>query len=108
MKRIFLAAGAVAVIATSSMVAASSVSATEAGETLFKQHCTACHPGGSNIINPQKTLQKKVREAHNVKTAEDIVKIMRNPGPGMTKFDAKTISDKDAKQIANYILHEFK
>ena len=108
MKRIFLAAGAVAVIATGSMVAASSVTATEAGETLFKQHCTVCHPGGSNIINPQKTLQKKTREANNVKTADDIVKLMRNPGPGMTKFDAKTISDKDAKQIANYILHEFK
>jgi cytochrome c6 len=33
---------------------------------------------------------------------------MRNPGPGMNRFDAKTISDKDAKEIAEYILKTFK
>ena len=33
---------------------------------------------------------------------------MRNPGEGMTKFDAKTISDKDAKAIAEYVLKTFK
>ncbi len=108
MKRIIVAAGAVAVLSAGSMVTSGGVWANEAGETLFKQHCAACHPAGTNIINPQKTLQKKVREANNVKTADDIVKLMRNPGPGMTKFDTKTIPDKDAKQIANYVLHEFK
>ena len=78
------------------------------GETLFKQHCAACHPDGGNIINPQKTLQKKAREANKVKTADDIVKTMRNPGPGMTKFDTRTIPDKDARQIADYIITTFK
>jgi cytochrome c6 len=33
---------------------------------------------------------------------------MRNPGPGMTKFDKKTISDKEARAIADYILKTFK
>jgi len=33
---------------------------------------------------------------------------MRSPGPGMTKFDAKTIPDKEAKAIADYILRTFK
>ncbi|MBP2679434.1 MAG: cytochrome c, class, partial [Deltaproteobacteria bacterium] len=37
-----------------------------------------------------------------------IVGKMRNPGPGMTRFDTKTISDKDAKEIAQYILKAFK
>jgi cytochrome c6 len=37
-----------------------------------------------------------------------VVKTMRNPGPGMTAFDAKTISDQDAKAIAEYVLKTFK
>jgi cytochrome c6 len=78
------------------------------GEALFKQHCAVCHPDGGNIINPQKTLLKKDREAHNVKTAQDIIHNMRNPGLGMTKFDEKTVPDKDAKEIAEYILKTFK
>lgn len=78
------------------------------GASLFKQNCSPCHPDGGNIINPQKTLHKKDREANNVKKASDIVKKMRDPGPGMTKFDEKTLPDKDAKEIAEYILKTFK
>jgi len=80
----------------------------KSGEELFKQHCAACHPDGKNIINPKKTLNKKDLEANKVRSAEDIVKLMRNPGPGMVKFDDKTISEKDAKAIAEYILKTFK
>src|SRR3990172_523983 len=74
------------------------------GEELFKQHCAVCHPDGGNIVNPAKTLRKKVREASNIKKAEDIVKKMRNPGPGMLQFDKQTIPDGDAGKIADYIL----
>jgi cytochrome c6 len=77
------------------------------GEALFKENCSPCHPDGGNVINPQKTLHKKDREANNIKKPADIVSKMRNPGPGMTKFDTKTISDKDAKAIAEYILKTF-
>ena len=74
----------------------------------FKEHCAVCHPNGGNIINPKKPLNKKSMAANNVKTAKDVVNKMRNPGPGMNKFDAKTISDKEAKAIADYILKTFK
>jgi len=77
------------------------------GATLFQQHCAVCHPAGGNIIKPALTLHKKDLESHGVKTAADIVGKMRNPGPGMTRFDAKTISDKDAKEIAEYIQKTF-
>ncbi len=79
-----------------------------AGEKLFEQHCAPCHPKGGNIINPAFTLHKKDRDAHGVKTAKEIVGKMRKPGPGMTAFDAKTIPDKDAMKIADYILKTFK
>ena len=77
------------------------------GMSLFEANCKVCHPDGGNIINPAKTLHKKDRMANNVKTEADIVNKMRNPGPGMTKFDEKTITDKDAHIIAAYIIKTF-
>ncbi|MBE0605456.1 MAG: c-type cytochrome [Deltaproteobacteria bacterium] len=79
-----------------------------AGAKLFQQHCAACHPNGGNIIKPAMTLHKKDMDANGVKTVNDIVGKMRNPGPGMTRFDAKTVSDKDANEIAQYVLNTFK
>jgi len=78
------------------------------GEELFKQHCDACHPDGGNIIKPQKTLHKKNLAKDGIKDWKGVVKNMRKPGEGMTKFDVKTISDKDAKAIAEYVLKTFK
>ncbi len=78
------------------------------GEALFKQHCAVCHPAGGNIVKPEMTLLKKHLESHHKNSVKAIVNAMRNPGPGMTKFDAKIIPGKDAKAIAEYILKTFK
>jgi cytochrome c6 len=78
------------------------------GETLFKEHCAVCHPNGGNIINPSFTLHKKELAAHGITKPKGIINKMRNPGPGMTKFDEKTIPDAKAKKIAKYILETFK
>jgi len=80
----------------------------KSGEELFKQHCAVCHPAGENTINPKKTLHSKDLEKSGVTTTDDVIGKMRNPGPGMTKFDEKTIPDKDAKDIAEYVLNTFK
>jgi cytochrome c6 len=78
-----------------------------AGEAKFKEQCAVCHPDGGNIINPNKTLHKRDRMANNIKTENDIIHKMRNPGPGMTKFDAKSLSEDNAHEIAAYILKTF-
>jgi cytochrome c6 len=78
------------------------------GKKEFDEHCAVCHKDGGNLINPAKTLSKKDRAANGVKSAKDIMKLMRKPGPGMTAFNSKTISDKEAKAIADYILKTFK
>jgi cytochrome c6 len=78
------------------------------GEKLFIKHCSKCHPNGGNVITVTKTLNLKDREANNVKTEEDIIRLMRNPGPGMVKFGKKVIYEKDAKAIAEYIMKTFK
>lgn len=91
-----------------SLIAVKGVETAEkTGEQLFKDHCSMCHPEGGNIINPKKTLHKKDLETNNLKTADDVIKFMRKPGPGMTAFDIKTVSDKDARKIADYIFKSF-
>ncbi len=108
MKNVFLGFVALLVVCFIASYAIAEKGSETSGEALFTANCKVCHPGGGNIVNPAKTLHKKDREANNVKSAADIMHIMRNPGPGMTKFDEKTISDHDAKKIAEYILKNFK
>ena len=96
------------ILAAVTMTLAASTAFAASGEELFKQHCAACHPDGGNIIKPQKTLHKSALAKDGIKDWKGIVKSMRSPGDGMSKFDAKTISDKDAKAIAEYVLKTFK
>ena len=78
------------------------------GADTFKAKCAMCHPDGGNIMKKDKTLKKKDLEANKLKTAKDLVKYMRAPGPGMTKFDEKALPDKDAREVAEYIMKTFK
>ncbi len=77
------------------------------GEALFKELCAMCHAGGGNIINPKKTLSKAHREAHGVNTVEAIVQTIRNPGPGMARYDETTLPDAEARRVAQYVLDTF-
>lgn len=82
-------------------------SQTKSGETLFKERCATCHPDGRNIIQPQATLWKIDREARGVKTVDDLVGKMRNPGKGMPRFTPDMLPDADARAIAEYIIKTF-
>jgi len=88
--------------------ASQSASMAKTGEELFKQQCAACHLDGGNTVNPKKTLHRQTLVANNITKPEDIVKIMRNPGTGMNKFDEATLPEKDAMAIAEYVLNTFK
>ena len=111
MKRIMIISLAMLAISAVSIlyavVAVSDAGTGKSGEALFKEHCAVCHPDGSNIVNPKKTLHKKDREANNIRTVSDIVSVMRKPGPGMSAFDPRTIPDHEAGEIAEYILKTF-
>ena len=108
-KRIFIYLSAVVILCLCVFagLGGTSYGAAKSGEALFKEHCAMCHPDGGNIINAKKSLHKKDLSAQKIKSEGDIVKLIRNPGPGMTKFDGKTISDAEAKDIAKYILKTF-
>jgi cytochrome c6 len=104
---------AVVAMLTLGLFATAGLADTKKGEKIdgkkeFLEHCVVCHKDGGNIVTPAKTLSKKDRTANGVKSTKDITKLIRKPGPGMTAFDSKTISDKEAKAIADYILKTFK
>lgn len=102
-------AGQVALLSMVAVLAASTGHAAQnLGEKKFREHCVACHADGGNITKPDKTLSRKDREAHGIRTSRDIIKLIRKPGEGMTAFDNGAISDKEAKAIAEYIIKTFK
>lgn len=77
------------------------------GETLYKQFCSSCHPDGGNVTDPENNLRRATLKAKKINKPEDIVSIMRKPVSRMLSFDTATISDDDAKSIAEYILATF-
>ena len=108
MKRAIFTLAVISILGIGAAAFAEKPAAKHPGEAKFKEHCALCHPDGGNIVNPKKTLRNKDLMASNIKSEADIVKIVRKPGPGMTTFDTKTLSDKDAGEIAKYILTTFK
>lgn len=92
---------AVTLMYSVSLLASAAFAAEPTGEELFKAKCAACHPNGGNIIKPKETLK-------GIKDPKKITMKIRSGGGGMTAFDAKAISDKDAKLIADYVIKTFK
>jgi cytochrome c6 len=78
------------------------------GEALFKQYCFSCHPDGGNVSDPGRPLYGAVLKRNRITTPEDVVRIMRHPLSRMIRFDVSTLSDKDARAIAEYVLITFK
>jgi cytochrome c6 len=108
MKDIFALVITITVVSVFAVFIVPAAATSFSGAEAFMKHCAVCHPNGGNIINTAKPLNKTSMAANGIKTPADIVKNMRNPGPAMTRFDKKTIDDKTAKAIADYILKTFK
>ena len=79
----------------------------KSGEELFRQYCSTCHPDGGNVSDPQKNLRRATLQAAHITRPEDIIRIMRHPESRMITFDQSTISDRDARAIAEYVLKAF-
>jgi cytochrome c6 len=75
--------------------------AAETGEAIYKAKCASCHPDGGNIMNAKATLK-------GIKDPKKVTGKIRKGGGGMPGFDAKSLSDADAKAVADYIVKTFK
>ena len=83
------------------LMSAAVFAAETGGEAIFKAKCASCHPDGGNIVNAKKAIR-------GIKSSKTIVNKLRKGGGGMPAFDAKAISDADAKLLSNYIIKTFK
>jgi cytochrome c6 len=90
-----------ALVLSVTMMSTAALAAGDAGEAIFKAKCASCHPDGGNIMKPKETLK-------GLKDSKKIITQVRKGGGGMPAFDAKAISDADAKLLANYIMKTFK
>ena len=91
----------VAVIALRGIDAVAGGAPLIAGAADFAAKCASCHPDGGNIMKPEATLK-------GIKSSKKIITQVRKGGGGMPAFDAKAISDADAKKLADYIIKTFK
>ena len=101
MKKISVVVALMALAAFTATAFAAEPAKGDKGEAVFKEKCAACHPDGGNIINPKETLK-------GIKDPKKITSKIRKGGGGMTAFDAKAVSDADAKAVADYIIKTFK
>jgi len=89
-------------------VASGKAGTSPSGEALFKQYCSSCHPDGGNVSDPGRPLYGSALRRNHITKPEDIVRIVRKPLSRMIRFDESTLSDQDARAIAEYILTTFK
>jgi uncharacterized membrane protein len=79
----------------------------KAGAKIFKARCSGCHPSGGNIVVPRLPL-KSAPELKEFKTFEGFIRNPKMPDGSrgvMPPFPAKKVSEQQAKELYEYILH---
>lgn len=77
----------------------------EAGEQIFTENCSACHPGGTNAIMPDKTLKKEKLEENSMNSILAITTQVRQGKNAMPAFGGR-LADEDIDNVANYVLKQ--
>jgi mono/diheme cytochrome c family protein len=72
----------------------------KSGREEFQANCSPCHPDGGNAIKPEKPLKSSKKLAN----FSVFLSWIRKPEPSMTTFPASQISDKQARELYDYIV----
>ena len=75
----------------------------ESGKNLFNTNCIACHSKGTNLIIPEKNLQKSILEANGMYNKDGIIYQVLNGKNGMPAFGGR-LKESEIEEIANYVL----
>lgn len=75
------------------------------GATIFSANCAACHTGGRNAVNPQKTLSKEDLIKWDMFDLDKITAQITNGKAAMPKFGGK-LSPEEIDTVANYVLDQ--
>ncbi|MBW4696659.1 MAG: c-type cytochrome [Aphanocapsa lilacina HA4352-LM1] len=74
-----------------------------AGEKIFKANCAACHAGGNNIVEPEKTLKKEALARFGMDSQAAIIKQVTGGKSAMPAFGGE-LSAEEIRQVAYYVL----
>lgn len=73
-----------------------------AGEAVFQQNCSVCHPDGGNLIKPDKPIKGSTK----LKNLKTFIGYIRSPYSPMPAFPASKISDQKAQELYDYIVKD--
>lgn len=89
-----------------SAVAAEAVAADTAnGAKVFTANCAACHMGGRNVVQADKTLKKDALEKYNTYSLAAIIAQVHDGKNAMPAFKGR-LSDKQIEDVAAYVLEK--
>lgn len=76
-----------------------------AGEQIFRSNCAACHSGGTNVIMPEKTLEKAALEQYlyGGRSEESIVRQVTNGKNAMPAFGGR-LREEEIENVASYVI----
>ena len=75
------------------------------GTQVFSANCAACHIGGGNAVNAQKTLKKDVLEQYEMFDADKIIYQIQKGKNAMPSFTGR-ITDAQMVDVAAYVLQQ--
>nr|YP_009393011.1 cytochrome c553 [Bostrychia moritziana]ARW61573.1 cytochrome c553 [Bostrychia moritziana] len=78
----------------------------DAGEQVFSQNCAACHAGGNNVINPEKTLSIDALKLYSMDSIKAITYQVTNGNVGGMPAFGGRLSEEDIQNVANFVLNQ--
>ena len=76
-----------------------------AGAAIFSANCNACHIGGNNAVNPQKTLKKEDLEKYGKFSEEAVIAQATNGAGAMPAFKGR-LSEAQIADVAAYVISQ--
>lgn len=76
-----------------------------AGAKIFSANCAACHAGGKNAVQPNKTLFKDALEKYGMNSAEAIITQVTKGKNAMPAFKGR-LNDQQIENVAAYVLSQ--
>ena len=74
---------------------------------VFAKNCAACHAGGKNIMNPDKTLTMESLGKNGVATLDAIKELVTKGKPPMPGFGS-SLDEKQIESVSAYVLEQAK
>ncbi len=75
------------------------------GAKIFNANCNACHLGGKNAVQANKTLQKAALEKYGMNSVAAIVNQVTKGKNAMPAFKGR-LTDEQIQNVAEYVLEQ--